>query len=164
MPASDGKRLMHAHLTIHGASLMLCDDFPEHRGGKKTPPALRRDACTCRSRTPTKRSARRWTQAPTVAMPLGDMFWGDRYGQVDRPVRAPLGDRLAALQERSKGGCKPNAAQSQAQAADAKPATKGGKKKIAAAQNLICARWPVRSIPITQERWRASKRRARRLR
>ncbi len=31
--ADDGKRLMHAHLTINGGSLMLNDDFPEFRGG-----------------------------------------------------------------------------------------------------------------------------------
>ena len=38
MPADDGKRLMHAHLTINGASLMLADDFPEYSGKAAGPP------------------------------------------------------------------------------------------------------------------------------
>lgn len=35
MPAEDGKRLMHADLTINGGTVMLCDEFPEYGG----PPA-----------------------------------------------------------------------------------------------------------------------------
>jgi PhnB protein len=35
MAAQDGKRLMHASLTIKGGSVMLSDEFPEHGG----PPA-----------------------------------------------------------------------------------------------------------------------------
>lgn len=30
MPAQDGKRLMHADLTINGGRVLLCDEFPEH--------------------------------------------------------------------------------------------------------------------------------------
>ena len=38
--AEDGKRIMHAHLELNGASLMLNDDFPEVRGGGEAhPPA-----------------------------------------------------------------------------------------------------------------------------
>ena len=37
MLADDGKRLMHAHLHVNGASLMLHDDFPEYRGPGATP-------------------------------------------------------------------------------------------------------------------------------
>jgi PhnB protein len=35
--ADDGNRIMHAHLNLNGASLMLNDDFPEY-GGAATPP------------------------------------------------------------------------------------------------------------------------------
>ncbi len=35
MPAPDGKRVMHADLSINGGTVMLCDEFPEHGG----PPA-----------------------------------------------------------------------------------------------------------------------------
>src|SRR5687767_10225132 len=38
MPAEDGKRLMHAHVMIGEAHLMLHDDFPEMCGGKSTTP------------------------------------------------------------------------------------------------------------------------------
>ena len=30
MPAQDGKRLMHAELSINGGTVMLSDEFPEH--------------------------------------------------------------------------------------------------------------------------------------
>ena len=34
MPAPDGKRLLHGELRIGSATIFLCDDFPEYRGGK----------------------------------------------------------------------------------------------------------------------------------
>ncbi|MBV8973152.1 MAG: VOC family protein, partial [Sphingomonadaceae bacterium] len=37
MLAEDGRRIMHAHLHVNGASLMLHDDFPEYRGPGATP-------------------------------------------------------------------------------------------------------------------------------
>ena len=37
--ADDGVRLMHAHLTVNGASLMMHDDFPEYTGGAMAPPS-----------------------------------------------------------------------------------------------------------------------------
>ncbi len=84
MPAEDGKRLMHAHLVVNRASLMLCDDFPEYRGGKKTPPPA---AVTLHLQVD---DADKWFKRAVkagakVAMPLADQFWGDRYGQVTDP-------------------------------------------------------------------------------
>jgi PhnB protein len=32
MPAEDGKRLMHVHVTIQGGDVFFCDAFPEHGG------------------------------------------------------------------------------------------------------------------------------------
>jgi PhnB protein len=84
MPADDGKRLMHAHLTINGASLMLNDDFPEYRGGEAegAPSGL-----TLHLQVD---DADRWFErakqaGATEIMALQDMFWGDRYGQVSDP-------------------------------------------------------------------------------
>ena len=37
MLADDGVRIMHAHLLVNGASLLLNDDFPEYRGPGATP-------------------------------------------------------------------------------------------------------------------------------
>ena len=83
-PADDGKRLLHAHLTINGGSLMLNDDFPEHHGGG---PAAAPSAVTLHLQVD---DADRWFEravgaGATVAMPIGDQFWGDRYGRVTDP-------------------------------------------------------------------------------
>jgi PhnB protein len=84
MPAEDGKRLMHAHIEINGASLMLADDFPEFHGGRATPkPAsvtmhLQVDDAD-------KWWARALKAGAKVKFPIADQFWGDRYGQVADP-------------------------------------------------------------------------------
>jgi len=36
MSAEDGKRIMHAQLTVGPSTIYLCDDFPEHCVGKST--------------------------------------------------------------------------------------------------------------------------------
>lgn len=82
--AEDGRRLLHAHLHINGASLMLHDDFPEMAGGQAAPqPAgvvihLQVD------------DADAWFNRAVAAgggvrLPIGDQFWGDRYGQLSDP-------------------------------------------------------------------------------
>lgn len=86
MPAEDGKRLIHAHLHINGASLMLHDEFPEY-----VDPA---DADSGPPRGVTIHlqvdDADMWfdravSAGASVAMPLENMFWGERYGQVKDP-------------------------------------------------------------------------------
>ncbi len=84
MPAEDKKRLMHAHLTLNGASLMLHDDFPEYRSGAAEPaPAgvllhLQVDDADAWFERAVQAGAE-------VVLPIGDQFWGDRYGQVRDP-------------------------------------------------------------------------------
>lgn len=83
MPADDGKRLMHAHLTINGGSLMMHDDFPEYMGGAMAPPS----GVTLHLQVD---DADRWFErataaGATVTMPIADQFWGDRYGEVKDP-------------------------------------------------------------------------------
>ena len=88
MPADDGKRLMHAQLQIGESTLYLCDDFPEHCGGKSsnpnalggTPVLLHQSVRDCDAAI--KRCA---DAGAKVKMPATDMFWGDRYGQVIDP-------------------------------------------------------------------------------
>lgn len=108
-PAPDGKRIMHAALLINGSTLMLCDDFPEFRGGKgSTPEVLGGSPVVLHLQV---RDADEWfNQAvgagATVVFPLADQFWGDRYGQVQDPfghtwsigakVRNVTEDELAA--------------------------------------------------------------------
>ncbi len=83
-PADDGKRILHAHLTINGASLMLADDFPEYHGGKAGGPP---EGVTLHLQvTDADAAFKRATDAgATVTMELADQFWGDRYGQVQDP-------------------------------------------------------------------------------
>ena len=82
VPTEDG-RLMHCHLEINGGSLMLNDDFPEHRGRPGGEP----EGVTLHLQVEDADSF--WQQAvgagATVLMPLEDQFWGDRYGQVQDP-------------------------------------------------------------------------------
>ena len=82
--ADDGKRLMHAHLTINGGALLLNDDFPEFRGGAE---AAAPAGTTLHLQVPDADAV--WHKAvaagATVRMPLENQFWGDRYGQLDDP-------------------------------------------------------------------------------
>jgi len=84
MPGQDGKRLIHAHLKINGASLLINDDFPEFRDGVAAlPPA----AITLHLQVD---DADAWANraiaaGATLTMPMADMFWGDRYGQIKDP-------------------------------------------------------------------------------
>ena len=94
VPTEDG-RIMHAHIVVNGGSLMLNDDFPEHRGGKE---AGAPQGVTLHLQVEDADAL--WTQAvgagASVVMPLEDQFWGDRYGQVQDPfghrwsVAAPI--------------------------------------------------------------------------
>jgi PhnB protein len=85
--ASDNDpRLMRAHLHINGASLMLHDEFPEFvdpaeadvAGGSGLTLHLQVDDADAWFNRAVTAGAR-------AAMPLEDMFWGDRYGQVVDP-------------------------------------------------------------------------------
>ena len=84
MPAEDGERLLHAHMIIHGASLMLSDDFPEFSG---RPPMTEPVGVTIHLQVNDADEA--WELAigagADIVMPIGDQFWGARYGQVKDP-------------------------------------------------------------------------------
>ena len=91
MPAEDGKRLMHCHLKINGASVMFSDDFrgtPEPAGI-----AIHLGVDDARA------WGRRATDAGAeVIMPIEEQFWGDVFGE----VRDPFGHRWA-ISSRKKG-------------------------------------------------------------
>ncbi|WP_428631192.1 VOC family protein [Sphingopyxis sp.] len=83
MAADDGVRLMHAHLLINGASLMMHDEFPEYVENESGPP----DGVTLHLQVD---DADAWfnravAAGASVVMPLDNMFWGDRYGQIKDP-------------------------------------------------------------------------------
>ena len=82
--ADDGKRLLHARVEIAGAMVFLSDDFPDMRGGAESPaPAgialhLQVDDADAWA----KRAAEAGAE---ITMPVTEMFWGDRYGQLRDP-------------------------------------------------------------------------------
>lgn len=87
VPGEDG-RLMHAAITINGDMVMLMDDFPEMRDGKRSDPqALGGTPVLLHLEVPDVDAT--WQRAvaagATVVMPLEDQFWGDRYGQLADP-------------------------------------------------------------------------------
>ncbi|KUI04622.1 hypothetical protein AU190_03680 [Mycolicibacterium acapulense] len=88
VPGPDGKRLFHAALRINGALVMLNDDFPDMNDGKSaTPEALGGSPVTIHlTVTDVDAKFQKAVDAgATVVMPLGDMFWGDRYGELRDP-------------------------------------------------------------------------------
>ncbi len=90
MPAQDGKRLLHAALTINGATVFLHDDFPEHCfpganfgapprvGGVSVTMHLKVDDCDAWYDRAMKAGA-------TMVMAPHEAFWGDRYAQIVDP-------------------------------------------------------------------------------
>ncbi len=86
--APDGKRLMHAQITIDGMNVMVSDDFPEYNNGKaKSPKALGGSPVTIHLHVDDADAL--WAKAvgagAKVTMPLMDQFWGDYYGRLEDP-------------------------------------------------------------------------------
>jgi PhnB protein len=77
--AQDGKRLMHAHLLVNGASLLLTDDCPEWSGGVSVPAAVTLHLEVDDADSWFERAV---SAGATVRVPLDNSFWGQRYGQV----------------------------------------------------------------------------------
>lgn len=82
-PGEDGERLMHAHLKINGASVMLHDEFPEYGH----PADIEPQGVTLHLQVD---DADEWWNRAVIAggvpvHPLADQFWGDRYGQLKDP-------------------------------------------------------------------------------
>jgi PhnB protein len=84
-PAPGGK-VMHAALRIGNSMLMLNDEFPE-MGGSCAPPATGGSGVNLHIYLENVDAAfeRAVSAGATVKMPVMDMFWGDRYGQLLDP-------------------------------------------------------------------------------
>lgn len=81
----DGKKVLHASIVIGDSMVMLADEFPDW--GSVGPETLKGTPVVLHLNVKDADAA--FDQAvragATVTMPLEDMFWGDRYGQVRDP-------------------------------------------------------------------------------
>ena len=84
MPMPDG-RLGHAEIRIGDSRVMLADAFPEY--GSKGPQDLQGTPVFIHLYVEDADAvfAQALAAGAKPVMPLADMFWGDRYGQVDDP-------------------------------------------------------------------------------
>lgn len=84
MHTPDG-RVMHAALRFGESTLYLVDEFPEHGG--QSPQSLNGSPVTLHLQVADCDAV--WARAVdagcTVAMPLQEMFWGDRWGLLTDP-------------------------------------------------------------------------------
>ena len=103
LPAEDGKRLMHADITIHGARLLMSDDFPEYceheKVGAPTQDNLAGVAVSLHFKNPAevdavyKRAVAAGAKGTTEP---SDMFWNARFATLIDPfnhrwiLNAPL--------------------------------------------------------------------------
>ena len=104
IPGQNG-RLMHAAIAIDGAMLMLVDEMKEI--GVLSPLSLGGTPVTLHLNVPNADAAIAKAEAAgaIITMPVADMFWGDRYGQVRDPfghswsIAHPLSDTVMSEDE-----------------------------------------------------------------
>jgi PhnB protein len=84
IPGPDGK-LMHAAVRIGDSTIMLVDDFPDH--GARGPKALTGSPVTIHLYVEDADAfaAKAVAAGAKMTMPVAEMFWGDRYGQLEDP-------------------------------------------------------------------------------
>lgn len=83
--AEDGKRIMHASLTIGDSPLMLCDEFREY--GQTAPTTLGGTPMSIHLYVEDADAffEHAVLAGATILMPVTEMFWGDRYGRLADP-------------------------------------------------------------------------------
>jgi uncharacterized glyoxalase superfamily protein PhnB len=118
-PMPDGKKLMHGLMKVGDSMLMLVDAFPEF--GAKGPKELGGSPVTVHLYTEDADAAfqRALEAGCSIAMPIADMFWGDRYGKVKDPfghewsiatkIKNLSPEEMEAAQQAAFAAEKPNA-------------------------------------------------------
>jgi len=95
----DGRLIMHAQLQIGDSMLLLHDEFAE--SGGESPDTLEGSAVTLHLYVEDADAAfeRAVKAGARVEMPISDMFWGDRYGQLVDPFghRWSIGHKVEDL-------------------------------------------------------------------
>lgn len=84
-PGPDGKTIMHAQLQIGDSNVFLNDEFPDM--GAFSPLTTKGTPVTIHLQVEDadKQFQQALAAGAEVVMPLGDQFWGDRYGIVKDP-------------------------------------------------------------------------------
>jgi PhnB protein len=81
-PVDESGRTMHIHLYVNGSSLMLSDGYPEHGCPVEKPQGY---TLTLQVKDIDSWWKRAVDAGATIVMPVQDMFWGARYGQLRDP-------------------------------------------------------------------------------
>lgn len=82
MATDDGKRLMHAHVSINGGPLLMSDCFPEHGFPFVAPQGFHIHLQVDDGQAWWDRAVEAGCE---VAMPFEKQFWGDTYGELRDP-------------------------------------------------------------------------------
>lgn len=88
MMTQDGKRVMHGEVMVDGHLLFVSDEFTAEEGGKcQTPRSLGGSTVRITLQTDDADAVvdRAVARGAEVIMPVADMFWGARYGQIRDP-------------------------------------------------------------------------------
>ena len=88
MMAPDGKRLMHGELALDGHKFFVSDEFTAEEGGSvKMPQSLGGSSVRITLMTGDADAVveRALARGAEIIMPVQDMFWGARYGQIRDP-------------------------------------------------------------------------------
>ena len=88
MMAPDGQRLMHGEVVLDGHRFFVSDEFTREEGGQcQTPQTLGGTSVRVTLMTEDADAVveRAVARGAEVVMPVQDMFWGARYGQIVDP-------------------------------------------------------------------------------
>ena len=88
--AEDGKRVMHANLSIYGGEVMLHDEFPEFEMSVRAPTTVGGTSFAVNIHPPAAAAvdaafARAVEAGAHGLMPPADVFWGARYARITDP-------------------------------------------------------------------------------
>jgi uncharacterized glyoxalase superfamily protein PhnB len=81
-PVDETGRTMHIHLYVNGSSLMLSDFYPEHGHASQPPQSFN---LTLQVDNIDAWWERAVAAGADIVMPVQEMFWGARYGQLRDP-------------------------------------------------------------------------------
>ena len=84
LPDKNGM-LMHAAIMVNGGTVMLMDEYLDY--GARSPKTIGGTSVVLHLSVPDVDAAvgKAVAEGATVIMPVDDMFWGDRYGEIEDP-------------------------------------------------------------------------------